>query len=155
MKHQKVSKALAIVLSVVMLIGVLPLSVFADWATDNVVYNGSTFGTNGYYNVISKKDYVLVPGAAVESEIVLNNSQGNRRQVMHIIEVDPSNPDISIIPGYYGIDKDLSDVNNHVVAGVSETVAYYENTLGYNVVGAMNTSLAYDSNAPIDFLVYT
>lgn len=151
MKHTTLSKVISAVLCVAMLFSLLPVAVYA-W--DNVVYDGATFGTNGYYNVISQKEYTLVPGAATETEMVINNSSGTRRQVMHIIEVDPSNPDISIVPGYYGIDTDLSDINNWKVAGVTETVSYYENNLGYNVVGAMNTSLAYDNNAPIDFLVY-
>ena len=154
MRQNKSSRVIAVLLCVIMCVSVMPMAAFAAWADDNVVFSGTSFGTNGYYNVISKKDYTLVPGAAVESEMVLNNAAGTRRQVMHIIEVDPSNPDISVLPGYYGIDKDLTDVNNQKAAGVTETAAYYENTLGYNIVGAMNTSLAYDSNAPIDFLVY-
>ena len=75
---------------------------------DGVVNDGKVFGYEGYYNIISSKEYTLVPGAAIEKEIVLNNAQGNRRQVLHVIEVDPSNPDVSIVPGYYQIDKDLS-----------------------------------------------
>ena len=156
MKRRNASKVMALILSFVMLVSVIPMTVFASVPNrnkDNTV-QPLGFGTNDYYNVISRKDYTLVPGAATETEMVINNSAGNRRQVMHIIEVDPSNPAISIVPGYYGIDKDLTDVNNWKAAGVTETVKYYEETLGYNVVGAMNTSLAYDSNAPIDFLVY-
>ena len=60
-------------LAIVMLIGILPMTALAaisNWAENNVIFDGTSFGTNGYYNVISKKDYVLVPGAAVESEIV-------------------------------------------------------------------------------------
>ena len=152
MKHTTLSKVITAVLCVAMLFSLFPAVVFAEW--DNVVYDGASFGTNGYYNVISQKEYTLVPGAATETEMVINNSSGTRRQVMHIMEVDPSNPDISILPGYYGIDQDLSDVNNWKAAGVTETVKYYEDNFGYNVVGAMNTSLAYDNNAPIDFLVY-
>ncbi len=154
MRKTKTSRVIAVLLAFLICVSVLPAGAIADWEDDNVIFDGTSFGTNGYYNVISKKDYTLVPGAAVESEMVLNNASGSRRQVMHIMEVDPSNPDISIVPGYYGIDKDLSDVNNWKPAGVTETVQYYEDTLGYNVVGAMNTSLAYDCDAPIDFLVY-
>ncbi len=151
MKRRSASKVIALLLSAVMLLSAMPMAAFAmpDNAPEPV-----GFGTNDYYNVISRKEYTLVPGAATETEMVINNSAGNRRQVMHIIEVDPSNPDVSIVPGYYGIDTDLTDVNNWKVAGVTETVRYYEDVLGYNVIGAMNTSLAYDSNAPIDFLVY-
>ncbi len=138
-------------LAIVMLVGVLPLSVFAsipNWEENNVIFDGTSFGTNGYYNVISKKDYVLVPGAAVESEIVLNNAAGTRRQVLHIIEVDPSNPDVSIVPGYYQIDKDLDDEANWSHKELTEMAKYYENNLGYNIVGGMNTDLYYNSYSP-------
>ncbi len=154
MKMRTSIRIVAYALCAVMLLGVMPLATFAAWADTNVVFSGEKFGTNGYYNVISKKDYTLVPGVAVESEMVINNASGTRRQVMHIIEVDPSSTDISIVPGYYGIDKDLTKTENHKAAGVTECVEYYEDTLGYNVVGAMNTGLAYDCNAPYSWLVY-
>ena len=150
------NKLLAVVLSVVMLIGILPMVAFANiegWEENNVIYDGENFGTNGYYTVISKKDYTLVPGAAYESEIVLNNSNGNRRQVMHIVELDPSNPDVSIVPGYNKIDLDTTDVNNQTAAKVTDMAAYYEDVLGYNVVAGMNTDLTYTNNAP-RILVY-
>lgn len=154
MKTHKPVKVVAVVLSVLMLFSAVPMTAFAAWADDNVVYNGSTFGTNDYYNVISKKDYTLVPGAATETEMVINNAAGNRRQVMHILECDPSNPDISIVPGYYNIDKDITDVNNWTAAGMTDMAAKYENELNYNVVCGMNTALAYDNNAPYSWLVY-
>ncbi len=113
-----------------------------------VYYDGKKFGLNGYYNQISRKDYVLVPGAAIEYEMVLNNDAGTRRQVIHVIEVDPSNPDVSIVPGYYQIDKDLDDEANWSHKELTEMAKYYENTLGYNVVGGMNTDLYYSSYSP-------
>ena len=144
-------RVIATVLCVIMLLTAAPMTAFAsieNWADNNVVYDGDKFGTNGYYNVISKKDYVLVPGAAVESEIVLNNADGTRRQVMHIIEVDPSNPDVSIVPGYNKIDKDISVSANQSHAKLTDMAKYYEDNLGYNIVGGMNTDLYYDTNAP-------
>ena len=146
-----ISRMVTFVLTFAMLVSVLPLHVFAsipNWEENNVVFEGTSFGTNGYYNVISKKDYVLVPGAAVESEIVLNNAAGTRRQVLHIIEVDPSNPDVSIVPGYYQIDKDLEDEANWSHKELTEMAKYYEENLGYNIVGGMNTDLYYSSYSP-------
>ena len=154
-----ITRVVTFVLAIVMVVGVLPLSALAtipNWAENNVVFDGTSFGTNGYYNVISKKDYVLVPGAAVESEIVLNNATGNRRQVLHVIEVDPSNPDVSIVPGYSQIDKLAEDPNNESLWAhqeLTEMAKYYENNLGYNIVGGMNTDLYYDTYAP-RILVY-
>ena len=115
---------------------------------DVVIYENGKFGYNGYYNVISRKDYVLVPGAAYEYEMVLNNDAGNRRQVIHVIEVDPSNPDVSIVPGYYQIDKDVTQEANWSHKELTEMAKYYEDNLGYNIVGGMNTDLYYDTYAP-------
>ena len=151
MNSKTISRIAAILIAAIMFVCAAPTTAFAaiaNWSDTNVVYDETTFGTNGYYNVISKKDYTLVPGAATETEMVLNNATGTRRQVLHIIELDPSNPDVSVVPGYYGIDKDITDVNNQKAAGVTEVAKYYEEELGYNVVGAMITDLYYESNAP-------
>ncbi len=151
MTRKVTTRVITTIMSLVMLMSVVPTPAFAsiaNWEENNVVYDSTTFGTNGYYNVISKKDYVLVPGAAVESEIVLNNSSGTRRQVIHVIEVDPSNPDVSIVPGYNNIDQDLSLEENWGHQELTEMAKYYENNLGYNIVGGMNTDLYYDTYAP-------
>ena len=151
MAHKAKKRILSVLLSIVMLIGIFPMNAFAaipNWEENNVVYDGKTFGTNGYYNVISKKDWVLVPGAAVESEIVLNNASGTRRQVIHVIEVDPSNPDVSIVPGYYQIDKDVTQEAYWSHKELTDMAKYYEDKLGYNIVGGMNTDLYYDTYAP-------
>ena len=78
MKTHTPAKVVAVILSVLMLISVVPMTAFAsEW--NNVVYDGTTFGTNGYYNVISQKEWTLVPGAATETEMVINNANGTRR----------------------------------------------------------------------------
>ena len=121
-----------------------------------VIYEDGKFGYNGYYNVISRKDYVLVPDAAIEYEMVLNNDAGDRRQVIHVIEVDPSNPDVSIVPGYYQIDKLAENPDDETYWShkeLTEMAKYYEENLGYNIVGGMNTDLYYDTYAP-RILVY-
>ena len=63
-------RVVALILTIVMLVSMLPMTVFAaesaEQAANEVVYENGKFGYNGYYNVISRKDYVLVPGAAVE-----------------------------------------------------------------------------------------
>ena len=159
MTCKSASRVVAALLVAVMLLSSLPLSVFATDVPENssgVINDGKKFGTNGYYNIISKKDYVLVPGAAIESEMVLNNADGTRRQVLHIIEVDPSNPDVSIVPGYYQIDQLAQDPNNEANWAhqeLTEMAKYYEEELGYNIVGGMNTDLYYDTYAP-RILVY-
>ncbi len=118
--------------------------------------------SNDYFTVISEDVYNLAPGA-IEGEIILNNTEGNDRKVVHFFEVDTKNENIDVLPGYYGIDK--LDPDNLPLDGIADknqfwkaeqltkTVAYYE-SLGYNVVGAMNTALAYDSNAPYGYMVW-
>ena len=160
---KKRNRIVALIVTFMMIVTAVPITTLAsipNWEENNVVFDGTSFGTNGYYNVISKKDYVLVPGAAVESEIVLNNATGTRRQVLHVIEVDPSNPDVSIVPGYYQIDKDLSwdetvTGNGHLDSNpnwshkeLTEMAKYYEENLGYNIVGGMNTDLYYNTYGP-------
>ncbi len=156
MARKAITRMITVLTSSVMLMSAVQLPAFAaiaDWEDKNIVYDDTTFGTNGYYNVISQKDYVLVPGAAVESEIVLNNASGTRRQVIHVIEVDPSNPDVSIVPGYNQIDKDVTQEANWSHKELTEMAKYYEDNLGYNIVGGMNTDLYYDTYAP-RILVY-
>ena len=146
-------KILAMTLVVLMIVSLLPMSVFASEFDASV--------SKDYFTVISKNQYALAPGAT-ETEMVLNNTTGDDRKVVHIFEVDTKNENIEVLPGYYGIDK--LDPNNLPLNGVADksqywkaeqltkTVAYYEG-LGYNVVGAMNTALAYDSDAPYGYMV--
>ena len=143
-------KFVSMALVLLMLLSAVPMSVFA-----------ATMGTDDYYTVISEEKYSLAPGAT-ETELVVNNKTGDDRKVVHYFEVDTKNPDIEVLPGYYAIDK--LDPDNLALDGVvdkkefwsakelTKTVAYYEG-LGYNVVGAMNTALAYDSDAPYGYMV--
>ena len=147
-------RILSLALAALMLLSIVPMSVFAA-SFDATV-------SNGYFNVISKNEYNLAPGAT-ETEMVLNNAAGDDRKVVHVFEVDTKNEGVEVLPGYYGIEN--LDPNNLALEGVADkneywkaeqltkTVAYYE-SLGYNVVGAMNTALAYDSNAPYGYMVY-
>jgi len=147
-------KFIAIALAVLMTVSVLPMSVFAS--------NFDASVTGDYFVVISENRYNLAPGAT-ETELVVNNADGNDRKVVHYFEVDTKNENIEVLPGYYGIDKlDPENLNLDGVADktqywkaeqLTKTVAYYEG-LGYNVVGAMNTALAYDSNAPYGYMVW-
>ena len=144
---------LAMALVVSMIIAVLPMSVLAS------AFDASV--SKDYFVVISEDKYALAPGAT-ETELVLNNADGNDRKVVHYFEVDTKNENIEVLPGYYGIDK--LDPDNLPLNGIvdkaqywkaeqlTKTVAYYE-SMGYNVVGAMNTALAYDSDAPYGYMV--
>ena len=115
--------------------------------------NYDTSASNGYYSVISENHYTLAPGA-VESEYILNNESGSRRQILHVIEIDPNNTNVEVLPSYYQIDKDLTDTSNWTAQIMEKQMDYYRDELGYNVVGGMNTALAYDNEAPYGIMVY-
>jgi len=156
MKRRKLfSRALAFVLALAMCISMVPVTTYAKVEVDTTI-------SKDYYKVISNEEYALAPGAT-ESEIVVNNAEGSDRKVVHVFEVDTKNENIEVLPGYYGIDK--LDPDNLALNGITDkkefwqakeltkTVKYYEN-MGYNVVGAMNTALAYDSDAPYGYMVW-
>ncbi len=145
-------KFLALTLALLMVFTILPVSALAEFDTS---------ASNDYYVVISENEYKLAPGAT-ETELIVNNKEGSDRKVVHYFEVDPKNETLEVLPGYYGIDK--LDPDNLALDGIvdkkqywkaeqlTKTVAYYEG-LGYNVVGGMNTALAYDSDAPYGYMV--
>ena len=147
MNTRKFARVVSAIIAVVLVVGMVPATALAA-AFDTAV-------TGDYFTVISENKYNLCSGAT-EVELILNNADGNDRKVVHYFEVDAKNPNIEVLPGYYGIDK--LDPNNLPLDGVvdkaqywkamelTKTVKYYED-MGYNVVGAMNTALAYDSNA--------
>jgi len=153
MNTRKFAKVVASVVAAVLIIGAMPILALAA--------NFDTAVTGDYFAVISENKYNLCSGAT-EVELILNNADGNDRKVVHYFEVDTKNPNIEVLPGYYGIDK--LDPDNLPLDGIvdkaqywkamelTKTVAYYE-SMGYNVVGAMNTALAYDSNAPYGYMV--
>ena len=92
---QNAKRLLAMLLSVVMLFGIIPMSA---WAANDYTIN-STESTDGYYNLISKQDWEIAPGIT-ESEIVLNNDEGSRRQVLFVMEADLNNEYVKVINSY-------------------------------------------------------
>ena len=108
-----------------------------------------------FYNLIQQNNYGLASGA-VESEIILNDVTGSNRNVIHIIEVDLKDPNISVMPTYKGIREgiDFEDSNNWGSQVLTEQAAHVENDLGLNVVGGINTNLRYNSDHPYGVLVW-
>ena len=132
------SKFLAMTLVVVMFVGGLPIS---TWAAEAWDYNADAL-EDDYYKLISKKDWELAPGIQ-ETEIVLNNADGSKRQVVHSVKVDMNNPYTKVIPGYKGM---VPTEGNYGTESTS-TQAKNAEALGYgNVVAATNAMLSwYDS----------
>ncbi len=136
--NKTTSKILAMLLAVVVLIGALPMSIFAS----AIEYNPDAVEGDSYYKLISKKDWTLAPGIE-ETEVVLNNADGSKRQVAHSVKVDMNNPYTKIIPGYKGM---IPTEGNYGTEATS-TQAKNAEALGYgNVVAATNAMLSwYDS----------
>ena len=65
-------KFLGMALAMLMILSILPVSVFAS------AFDASV--TGDYFKVISEDRYALAPGAT-ETELVLNNADGNDRKV--------------------------------------------------------------------------
>ena len=92
-----------------------------------------------YYQLISKRDWELAPGIT-ESEIILNNAAGNKRQVSHVVEIDIHDPNTKVIPSTYKMAEGLQ--NKDYRTQTMSAQAKYAEEHGYgNVVAAMNTTL--------------
>jgi len=137
--NKAVSKILVMLLVVATLISVLPMSALAaDWE-----YNPDAVEGDDYYKLISKKDWTLAPGIE-ETEVVLNNADGSKRQVVHSVKVDMNNPYTKIIPGYKGM---IPTAGNYGTEATS-TQAKNAEALGYgNVVAATNAMLSWYNTA--------
>jgi len=138
MKKIRISRILAMVLALVLVICAFPMNAFAM----TIEYDPDRVENDDYYKLISKKDWELAPGI-LETEIVLNNEEGSKRQVVHSVKVDMNNPYTKVIPGYKGM---IPTEGNYGTEATS-TQAKNAEKLGYgNVVAATNAMLSwYDS----------
>lgn len=133
----KATKVISMLLCLVMLFSALPISAMAafDYA------HNEAESSDDYYNIVSKKDWDIAPGIT-ETEIVLNNDAGDRRQVVHLMEADISNEYTRVISSYTKM-----DTSNYAISTIPEHAAYIEEEWGENVVGAMNTCLSWYNSA--------
>ena len=137
MKLKKIFKsAMALFLALTL----LPINVFASVEFD---VNGSD-KNDGYYSVISKQDWDIAPGIS-ESEIVLNNDEGTRRQVLHVMEADMNSEYTKVIGSYAEM-----NTAKYQTATMDKQAAWVEENWGLNVVGAMNTCLSWYTGYPAD-----
>ena len=138
-------RGISFLLIFVMVVGVISATPFTSSAANDYTIN-STTSTDEYYNLISKKDWDIAPGIT-ESEIVLNNDDGSRRQVLFIMEADLSNEYVKVINSYNGMIPQYGDYKTGVM---SEQAAWAEENGYGNVVGAMNTTLSWYTGYPVD-----
>ncbi|MBR2152247.1 MAG: phosphodiester glycosidase family protein [Clostridia bacterium] len=93
----------------------------------------------GEYKVVSKNEWQLSSGV-LESEIILNNDSGTKRQITHVVEVDINDPYTKLIPSTYKMAEGLE--NKEYKTQVMSKQAKYAEENGYgNVIAAMNTCL--------------
>ena len=134
------NRVLSLVLSLLLVIGLIPTTAFAA-----VDYNHDSSPTaDGYYNVVSKKDWSIAPGID-ESEIVLNNDLGTRRQVAHIMVADTTNEYVKVTTSYTDMDTSVFATSNMMLQATAA-----KEKLGWNVVGAMNTCLSWYTGYPAE-----
>ena len=128
-------KTLAMTLAVIMLVSAFTIGASAAWTYQE---NGTS---DTYYKLISQKYWQIAPGIE-ETEVVLNNEGGSRRQVVHSLSVDLDNPYNDIIPGYTGMNEAIH--NKQFRIGVVSEQARSAEKLGYgNVVAATNSTLSW------------
>ena len=137
MKKHALLRTLSLLLVVWMLVGIFSPTIMAV-----SIYDQSQGGSD-YYNVISEKNWNIAPGVQ-ETELVLNNDEGTRRQVLHTAIIDVNNPYVKVIPGTKGM---WPQAGNYGTESTS-TQALNAEKLGYgNVVVATNASLSWYSEA--------
>ena len=132
----RTSRILAMLLAVVMIASLFPMGAAAAFKYDETA-------TASYYKLISQKYWQLAPGIE-ETEVVINNAQSTRRQVVHSVKVDLNNPYTNIIPGYKGM---IPKAGSYGTQTVSQQALAAEK-LGYgNVVAATNATLSWYTEA--------
>ncbi|MBQ9354129.1 MAG: phosphodiester glycosidase family protein, partial [Clostridia bacterium] len=130
------TKLWAMTLAVVMMLSAFSINTFATNYNENAT-------NDDYYKLISQKNWQLAPGIK-EAEVVINNTAGTRRQVVHSVTVDMNNPYTNIIPGYKGM---IPKAGSYGTQTVSQQALNAEK-LGYgNVVAATNATLSWYTEA--------
>ena len=133
MNQNRLSRYLAMLLVIVMVTCLFPLSALADFGYDE---NATA---EDYYKLISERSWQLAPGIE-EKEVVINNDQGTRRQVVHSVNVDLEHYDNDVIPGYKNMNPTLGNFGTEITS----QQALNAEKLGYgNVVAATNAMLSW------------
>ena len=139
MKAKSFRRILAMALALVLVVSLFSVYVSAAWNYQESITN------DNYYKLISQRYWQLAPGVQ-ETEVVLNNDSGTRRQVVHSVSVDLDNPYNDVIPGYKGMNEGIQAKK----FGIETTSVQAKNAekLGYgNVVAATNAMLSWYTSA--------
>ncbi len=130
------SKVLSLIVCVSMLLGAMPLGILA--AID--------VSADPYNHVISEKEYAISPGVT-ESAITLNDATGKNQNKIYVFNVDQDDSIVDLKASYRN-----QDSSSWGTAVMSEQAAFVA-AQGYNVVGAINVNLRFESDEPMGMLV--
>ena len=143
--NRTMKRCVSFALTLVMVIGLFAGVPFTAFAANDYNIN-STTSTDNYYNQISKKDWDIAPGIT-ESEIVLNNDAGTKRQVLFVMEADLNNEYVKVTHSYTGM---VPKYGSYTTGVMSEQAAWAEANGYGNIVGGMNTCLSWYTGYPAD-----
>ena len=136
------SKVIALLTCLLMMVVMVPSTAFAAIDYD---HNGST-STDEYYNLISKKDWDNAPGIS-ESEIVLNNDNGDYRQVVYMMKADANNSYVDVIPTYAEMN---TSQDNYQTQDMLTQATWIDQNYEGTVIGTMNCCLSWYSGYAAD-----
>lgn len=139
-KQRRTTKSIAVLLSILMLFSAIVPAVYASGVDGSLLPNG--------YRVTSEKTYKVVSGVT-ERHFTLNNKSNSNQIKSYALEVDLSNPDVSVIAGYND-----GDTDGYGRATVLNQASAIESKRGVHVIGGVNADFFNKENGcPTGLLV--
>ena len=93
----------------------------------------------GNSKLISKKEYAIAPGIT-ETDIILNNEEGTNQNKGYVMEIDLSNPNVSIKAGYKDYDGSSWGMQNCPDQAAAAEKQLKKTDSNANVVGIVNAN---------------
>ncbi|MCD8356299.1 MAG: leucine-rich repeat protein, partial [Clostridia bacterium] len=123
-------KILSALLAMCLVVAMLPMDALAS------VLSGTSFGNS---KVISSKEYAIAPGIT-ESDIVLNDDSGTNQNKGFVMEIDVSNPDVTLKAGYKNYDATSWGMQNCLDQAAAAEKTLKKADENANVVGVVNAN---------------
>jgi len=134
MKTSYSMRVLAIVLSVIMVIGMAPITVFAIEGATALSKGDAIDGTDFY--VTSIKNYAIAPDI-IEKLVTTNNSERTSQTQAYVMEVNTLDGNAKIVAGYGNLNP---TEKGWTMATTTAQAHLYEKAYSENVVGGVNAS---------------
>ncbi len=116
-------------LAVVMVISLFPISSQAAVPTQQA----------GKFTIVSQTDYAVSPGVT-ETDLLLNTTSGNEQNKGFLLEVDPSNPNVSLRSCYKNYSGSAWGMQTPTLQAAAAEKVLKQQDANANVVGVINTS---------------